>query len=349
VLAAADPKQSMPVAAPIVGSIGLAFFLVHAFTLYSFIDLGWYDRKLNRQIKDAERPPPDEERDLQAIASQLAPMSMVNILAGTLAGIGASLFVANGRLRWPSSAIPYYLIQGALALTVLTGMALTAYIRRPRRSWVRDASALRSYLRQVNERGHVEESELIEIQKLRSRWKENTNAWPLRKASELKELGLELPSAHSEWNSPTLQDPVQFGADLRKEVNKIQVRRWIRRKRLWKLVIPPYACGLTLAGLIGVVIVSANFTVWKSALFYLPIVCGYTLFLYWIAFRIGRLDLVVTNRLFALERAQLERCDRLIEQIKRKHMLRQVKAGPTTGKLILRIGRWELRLRNDEV
>jgi len=348
VLAAAGLRQSMPIAAPVVSSVGLAFLLAQAFTLYSFLDLGWYDWKLNRRIKDAERPPPDEERDIQAVVSQLVPMSMVNILAGALAGIGASLFVDNGRLRWPASGIPYYLIEGALFLTVFTGMALTAYIRRPRRSWVRDASALRSYLRQINAGRRVEVSDLDEIQNLRSRWKEKTSAWPLRRAEELRELGLELPTAHSEWNSQRLYDPIQFGSDLRKEVNKRQVRRWIKQKRLLRLGAPPFASGLTLTGLIIVVIVSANSTDWKSALF-IPIVVGYTALLYWMAFRIGRLDLVVTNRLLALERAQLDQCDRLIEQIKEKHMLEQVRANPESGNLILRIGRWELRTRRDEV
>lgn len=182
VLAAADLRQSTPIADIIEGAVGLAFFLVLAFTVYSFLDLGWYDWKLNRRIKDAERPPPDEERDIQAVVSQLVPMSMVNILAGALAGIGASLFVVNGRLRWPASMIPYYLVEGALCLTVFTGMALTAYIRRPRRAWVRNSSALRSYLRQINERPRVEESDLDEIQKLRSRSQTHRNCTACRRS-----------------------------------------------------------------------------------------------------------------------------------------------------------------------
>lgn len=345
VLAAPEPSQSTAIVSLIVG---LAFFLVTLTTLISISALWWEDWNLNRRMKDAERPPPEEERDLQAIVAQLGPMSMANIMAGALAGIGASLFVDNGRLRRPSSQIPYALIALALALTVFTAMALTAYIRRPRPSWVGNTSSLRSHLRRVNEQSRIGESDLAEARELRSRWAEDTVVRPLRRVNELRELGLELPAAYEEWNSATPYDPIRFGAKLKTEISAKQVRRWIGRKRLWRLGIPPFASGLALAGIIIIVIALGKFTIWSSALVYTPIVCLYTVLLYWWAFRTGRLDLMATNRLFALERSQLDDCDRLIEQIEKKFILGQLRSDQR-GRLILGIGRWELRLRNDEV
>jgi hypothetical protein len=85
-------------------------------------------------------------------------MSVVNLMAGALAGIGASMFVANGQLRWPSSQVPLALIVSAISLVELIGVLFVAYLTRPTWAWIEDSSVFRSYLRQVKLRGWVGEN-----------------------------------------------------------------------------------------------------------------------------------------------------------------------------------------------
>lgn len=113
---------------------------------------------MSRRIVDAERPHPDDVRNSIVIAVQVVAMSVVNLMAGALAGIGASMFVANGQLRWPSSQVPLALIVSAISLVELIGVLFVAYLTRPTWAWIEDSSVFRSYLRQVKLRGWVGEN-----------------------------------------------------------------------------------------------------------------------------------------------------------------------------------------------
>jgi hypothetical protein len=336
--------------------IAFALFLDLIWTLYWLLYLGLDSREMNRRIKDAEHPPPDELRDRVVIIGQLVLMSLVNVMAGTLAGIGASLFVDGGRFRWPSSNVPYALIIIAALLTGFSGLAIAAYITRPALMWVWDTSDFRSYLRQVKGEGLVSETSLAEIQKRRLKWDKRTDVRGLRSLDELGRLGLELPEAHEEWGSRTPNDHVEFGRQILKDVTVGQTWRWIFRKRLWRLGIPPFIAGCALA----LIIIGRL----APTLPHLPIVFPWLLLvvfalfcillLYTLAYRVGRLDLVMTNRLAALERKQLDDCDLLIEQIgelrkrQQEHAL-GAKVDGSTDKLMLRIGRWDLCRRSDGI
>jgi hypothetical protein len=307
---------------------------------------------MNKRIKDAERPHPDEIRDSRIVAAQFVPMSVVNLMAGALAGIGASLFVSKGRLLWPASQVPLALIMSAVTLIELTGIAIAAYLARPTWAWVEDSSVFRSYLRQLRARGWVGEGELAEVQKRKLIWSSRTNVRPLRNPRDLCELGLELPTAHEEWASSVRCDPVEFGARLRAEVGVKQTRRWIVRRRWRRLGIAPFVSGLAIAGLIRGLVGIAGLAASLSVLLFVPLAFGCIATLYWIAFQVGRLDLVMTNRYLALERAQLRECDWLIEQIEDLHARQKINnsvayGGSDVRRMILRIGRWEILRHRD--
>jgi hypothetical protein len=309
--------------------------------------LGLDNSRMNKRIKDAERPHPDEIRDNRAMAAQFVPMSMVNLMAGALAGIGASLFVSGGRLLWPASKVPLVLIVSAIVLIEFTGISIVAYLSRPRWAWIEDSSIFRSYLRQLKARGWIGEGELAEVQKRRLAWSSKTIVRPLRNPHDLSELGLEFSSARQEWASSIRTDPVEFGVRMRAEVSTKQSCRWIFRRRLWRLGIAPLVSGLAIAGLICGLISFAGLPAVLSVLLFVPLSFGCIGTLYWIAFRVGRFDLVMTNRYLALERAQLHDCGQLIAQIEELHERKQVStsvacANSDAGRVILRIGRWEI-------
>lgn len=332
--------------------VGFALFIALLWAPISLLSLGLDNMLMNRQVKDLERPNPDEIRSYKVIVNQFVPMSVVNLMAGALAGIGASLFVDSGRLRWPSSQTPIVLIGLAIFLTEFTGIAIAFYVTRPTRAWITDSSVFRSYLRQVNARRWVGDNELADIKRLQAMWSVKTNVRPLRDPNELRDLALELPTAHEEWASVIRYDPVEFGARLRADVSMKQVRRWIRRKRLWRLGIPPLMTGLVLAALIRGLIRLTGLAAWLSVLLFVPLACGCVLSLYWLAFRVGRLDLVMTNRYLALERKQLCDSNKLISQIEQSQGQEQTNASPSadvpdSSRFVIRIGRWELCHRPD--
>lgn len=333
---------------PVVSIVaGAALIPIILWAPIGLLTLGLDNSRMNKRIKDAERPHPDEIRDGRVIAAQFVPMSVVNLMAGALAGIGASLFVSGGRLVWRASQVPLALIVSAIVLIEFTGIAIVAYLARPTWAWVEDSSVFRSYLRQLKARGWIREGELAEIRKRRSEWLSRTNARPLHNPHDLSDLGLELPRAHEEWASPVRYNPVEFGARLRREVSANQARRWIACRRLWRLGIAPLASGLAIAGMILGLALIAGLAAPLSVLLFVPIAFGCVAVLYLIAFRVGRFDLVMTNRYLALERAQLRDCDRLIEQIEHLHAHEKVNnsvawTDPDAGRVMLRIGRWEI-------
>jgi hypothetical protein len=335
--------------------VAFALFFDLLWTLYWLLYLGLDDREMNRRIKDAEHPPPDELRNRVVITSQLVLMSLVNVMAGTVAGIAASLFVDGGRFRWPSSQVPFVLIIIAVLLTGFSGLAIAVYITRPALMWVWDTSDFRSYLQQVKGEGLVSEVGLAEIRQRRLKWDTRTNVRGLRNRDELGKLRLELPQAHKEWGvSSAPDDHIEFARQLRKDVTAKQVWRWILRKRLWRLGMPPFIAGWTLALIIVgrlAPILPRLPIVFPWLLFVvLALIC--TLLLYILTFQVGQLDLVVTNRLAALERKQLDDCDSLIKQIRELHKRQQEHASDAsvdggTDKLMFRIGRWDLCRRSN--
>lgn len=328
-------------------AVGAAVVGAILWTPLSLIPLSLENSRMNRRIVDADRPHPDEVRNSRVIAAQFVPMTVVNLMAGALAGIGASMFVDNGRLRWPSSPAPLVLIVSAIALTELIGIVLVAYLTRPTWAWIEDSSVFRSYLRQVKARGWAGERELAQLRKRQSAWAGTTNVRPLRSPRDLRELGLELPAAGKEWASHEGCDHAEFGAELQADVSRKQVGRWITRRRLWRLGIPPLVTALAIAGEARGLMVAAGLTFSWSLVLTVPIAFCCAVVLYWLAFRVGRLDLVMTNRYLALERAQLRDCDQLIDQINEMHAREQADASPVPAdsgadQLMLRIGRWEI-------
>jgi hypothetical protein len=345
----------MPVAADTIApstvavglTVGAVVIGAILWTPLSLIPLSLENSRMNRRIVDAERPHPDEVRNSRVIAAQFVPMSVVTLMAGALAGIGASMFVDNGRLRWPSSQAPLALIVSAIALTELIGIVLVAYLTRPTWAWIEDSSVFRSYLRQVKARGWAGERELAQLRKRQSTWAGTTNVRPLRSPRDLRELGLELPAAYKEWASPDGCDHAEFGAELQADVSRKQIERWIMRRRLWRLGIPPLVTALAIAGEARGLMVVAGLPFSLSLVLTVPVAFCCGIVLYWLAFRVGRLDLVMTNRYLALERAQLRDCDQLMAQIDELHTREQANASPASADssadwLTLRIGRWEI-------
>jgi hypothetical protein len=334
-------------------SIAIALFLDLIWAIIWLLQIGLDGRQMNRRIKDADHPSPDELRNRAVMIGQLALMGMVNVMAGALAGIGSSLFVDEGRLRWPSSQAPYALIILAVSLTVFSGVIIAAYITRPARKWVWDTSDFRSYLRQIKREGVVSETELVEIRERRERWEKHTNVRPLRNPEQLRALGLKLPKAREEWASSAPNDTVEFGILLRDDVTHKQVWLWIWRRRLWQLGVPPFIAGCTIAliivGRLALILPSVPLLFRWLLLIVVAVICIRSI--YWLAFRVGRLDLVMTNRYLALERKQLSDCDRLIGQIKESHRRQHeytslTEANGSSDKLVLRIGRWDLCRHN---
>jgi len=336
--------------------IAFALVLNLLWTIIWLLYLGLDGRQMNRRMKDAERPSPDELRNRAVMVGQLALMGMVNVMAGALAGIGSSLFVDGKQFQWPSSQVPYALIVLAASLTVFSGMIIAAYITRPARKWVWDASGFRSYLRQIKREELVSETDLTEIRKRRERWKQRTNVNPLSNPEELSTLGLELSKAREEWVSSVPNDPVEFGTLLRGSVTRKQVWRWILRKRLWQLGIPPFIAGCAIALIIisRLASILPSVPLWSAWLLLIVLAFICIRSVYWLAFRVGRLDLVMTNRYFALERKQLSDCDRLIGQINETHRRQQehtslAEANGSSDKLVFRIGQWDLCRHSEEI
>jgi hypothetical protein len=343
----------MTVVGPIVVFVLL---LVIIWTLAALLSFGVDGSRMNRQIKDLDGPAPDELRNISIVRNQFVTISVVSLVASVLAGIGGALFVDAGKLRVPSSQAPVVLIGLALFLIEFTGILIGYYVTRPTQAWVRDCNVFRSYLRQINARGWVGESELADIRERQSRWSDDTNVRPLHNPHELRELGLELPRAYEEWISPVRHDPAQFGAKLRDDVTERQVRRWIRCKRLWQLRILPLLSGATigfvLAGTIRAFTHLNKLAFWVLLFPAIAFCC--ILMLYWLAFRAGRIDLVLINRRLALERKQLHDCDQLISQIERwrdreRTDASQVDVQSGTSRSIIRIGQWDLCLRYDGI
>jgi hypothetical protein len=328
--------------------VGLLAVSLTLWAPISLLPIGIDRAYMNKHIKDIEGPHPDDVRNSMAMASQFVTMNIINLMAGALAGIGVSLFVDNGRLRWPSSQVPTAFIILSLALAEFTGIVILAYIARPTPRWITNPSVFRSYLWRLNERGRVSKNDLAEIRRLQSTWKTRTNAWPLRKRDELQALKLMLPMASQEWVSPVPCDPIRFGAELLTQVSRRQVRNWIFRKRLLRLGIPPSISGFALASIIWALIsTSADLEGWMSILLLIAIGVVCIVLLCWLAFRIGRLDLVVVNRMFALEEAQLRDCGEQIDQIEKWHKRKMNSSavdqeGSSDGQLVVRIGSWEL-------
>ena len=343
-----DPSQSTTV----FGLVAvLVLFLVILVASLAWLTLGLDNLRMNRRIKDFDGPQPDEVRNARVMASQFVTMSVVNLIAGALAGIGGSLFVDGGRLRLPSTQAPILLITFALILTEFTGMALAFYVSRPVRAWITDSSIFRSYLRTLRARGRVGENELAEIRIDLEGWLGKTKARPLRDPHELSRLGLALPRAPEEWVARW--DPVEFGTRLRADVSIEQVLRWITRKRLWRLGIPPLLLGLALAiitcGLAGF----DDLTPSLSVSLYAILAIGFSSPLYLLTYQFGQLDLVMTNRYLALEKKQLRDCDQLISQVQQLHDREQINAAqteadPSACRVLLRIGQWDLYRRYDQ-
>lgn len=313
------------------------------------LSIGISNLRESRRLEDNDGPLPDDVRNSRAIAGQLVPMSLANLMGGALAGIGASLYVNNGKLRWPSSSMPEALIIVALMLTEFSGMAITLYVTRPTRAWITDANVFRSHLRQIRDRGWIGKSDLAEIEKRKLEWKEKTDIRPLRKSDELYKSKLYLPAAKDEWLSPTPYEPKIFTSKLLANVSSRQVWRWIMRKRLWKLGVPPLVSGLALALLISVVsyqVHPAAVSVMRLFLLLLSVSCPAAF--YWVTYRVGRLDLVMTNRYFALERAQLRDCDGLIDEIKGDYEVSRNGVRLDAGRVVLRFGRWDICKRSNE-
>src|SRR5262249_54064292 len=110
--------------------------------------------------------------------------------------------------------------------------------------------------------------------------------------------------------------------------------------------------GLVLAGIIRV---SAHLT-WLTfwTLLFPLLTFGCIVVLSWLAFRAGRVDLVLINRRLALERKQVHDCDQLITQIEGRRDQERADASPTdvhpgAGRSIIRIGRWDFCLRYDGI
>ena len=334
--------------------IGIAFilFLDLIWTVFWLLYLGLDGRRMNRRIKDAEEHPSLEEmRNRAAMVGQLALMGMVNVIAGALAGVGSSLFVDGGQLRWPASQAPYQLLAFAISLTTFSGILISGYITRPARNWMWDSSDFRSYLRQIKGERQVGKTELTEIRKRCEDWKKRTNVRPLRNSEDLSTLGLKLPKAHEEWASSIPKDPVEFGTLLRDSTARTQVGRWIWRKRRWQLGVPPFIAGCAIAliinGRLTLILPRLPLIADLSILIALTLICIRSA--YWLAFRVGRLDLVMTNRYFALERKQLDDCNLLMGEIEELHKRQQqhaslTGAGSSSDELLFRIGRWDLGL-----
>lgn len=333
----------------------LAGFAIVAASLWapiSLLSLGSYNSRMNNHIKDADGRHPDDVRNDRAVAGQLVPMSVLNLMAGALAGIGASLFVVNGRLRWPSSGVPMALFIVALCLVEIPGMFIISYLSRPTRDWVTDSSVLRSYLRVVNARGWVGNGELADIRKLRRGWDTKTSARPLRSPGELAREGLELPAAQAEWSSSVPVDPALFKHSLCSQVNPRQIRGWIKQRRIFRLGASPLISGLAVAAILRGLIDLIGVPIWLSISLLFPLAVGCAVPLYWWGFCVARKELVVVNRLLALERAQLRDCDVLLAEIEswkvQEHNgLRSADAEGCVGRLMLRIGRWDVLRRND--
>jgi len=329
--------------------IGASFLGTSAWAFISLISL-WADNwRMNRQIKDGRGPRPDELRNASTMAGQLVLINVINIITGATAGIGASLFVGTDKLRWPPTGLAIALITAALIVTEITGIFVIRYTSRPTRAWITDTSIFRAYLTQVSASGLVSDEDMQDILASRSEWSCRTVVRPLRTAQEMQELGLELISAREEWASPASIDPVEFGKMLQARVSRKQVWLWIRRKRIWRLGIPPGASAFTLAAL---TLVTLNWYGYAGPgtlvplIFFTPIWGG---FLYGAAFFVARRDLIMTNRYLALEAKQLSDCDRLIEQIKELQAFRKsevISNREAGSSVIVRIGRWDLRLRS---
>ncbi len=344
-----DPTQSTTVFALVAV---LVLFLVILVASLAWLTLSVDNSRMNRRIKDFDGPQPDEIRNARVIASQFVTMNVVNLIAAALAGIGGSLFVDGGRLRLPSTQAPLLSLSFAVILTEFTGMAVAFYVSRPLRAWITDSSIFRSHLRALRARGIVGENELAEIRKDLREWLGKTKARPLHDPDELCRLGLALPKAPGEWIAR--RDPVEFGILLRADVRMEQVLRWITRKRLWRLGIPPLMLGVALAIITGGLAGFDDLVPSLSVSLYAILAIGFSSPLYVLTYQFGRLDLVMTNRYLALERKQLRDCDQLISQLQELHdrehvTATQAGAGPSAYRVLLRIGQWDLCRRYDRM
>ena len=260
--------------------IGVGFLVTSAWAIISSLALWADNRRMNQKIKDGKGLHPNEVKNLSSLGGQLVLINVINVIAGATAGIGASLFVDGARLRWPSTGLAVGLIAIALAATEITGIFVIRYTTRPTRAWIYDTGIFRSYLARINASRLVSDEDIDDILETRAEWSSRTIVRPLRSRKELQELGLELMSAHQEWTSQKPIKPTEFGDKLLAETSRKQVWLWIRRKRLWRLGIPPVGSSFTLAALtlvvlvpyshsklLGVVLLTILFLFWGTVLF----------------------------------------------------------------------------------
>jgi hypothetical protein len=325
--------------------IVIIFCLTTLGTLISLLSLSADNRRMNRQIKDGQGLHPDDARNLSSLGGQLVLINLINVIAGAAAGVGASLFVDGDRLRWPPTGWAGALIVAALVAAEITGIFVVRYTTRPTRAWITDTSIFRTYLTRISRSGPVDDGEMEEILASRDEWLSRTIVRPLRSRSELQRLGLELKSARQEWISTEPIDRAAFGNQLISEVSRKQVHLWIKHKRRWRLAILPAgsAASLTASIIIELWVAASS----RFLLVIISLVTGllWGAALYRVTFPVARRDLIMTNRYVALERMQLNACQRLIQRIEEAREsedsgLRLKTSGH--GRLVMRIGTWDL-------
>lgn len=331
----------------IVGGVFASVFIIASLWTLVRALLGVDARSVNRRIHwYTNGPHVDDIRESSSLIGQLSWMSMANVVAGGLAGLGFSMYASNGKLDLIASEAPIFLIGGALVVVQFVGFFIGRWATRPRRDWITNPYILEATLQQSLRDGLSHGSSVDELEHLLDEFKSRTTVPRLKTRHDLEQLNVAAPSARLEWLSVADHDPKIWTARVRKELGWRSTWRWAWRRRRFSLVIPPALATLSAAALcvsLGFVVVSI---VGVLAVIILGVVlAGWCATLVFTVQAAGRAELVMVNRLAELEAAKLRSCEELVQTIRTDSSTAVHRAELQLDTVKLTIGRWTLSRR----
>lgn len=118
--------------------------LLLGFTTSVGLAMSWVSQRLSnsRMRGHSYRLQPRVLRSRRDLFQQIVVVNMVGVLAGAVAGLGASLFVDDGRLRFPTEPWPVIIIGSSVMLVLLVGSWTVIRLSRPEHERYADAEML---------------------------------------------------------------------------------------------------------------------------------------------------------------------------------------------------------------
>lgn len=315
--------------------------LISVVAIFNLVLLGTGARRTNRRLRQVPGASAGHVRDTVSLFAQLALAGVVALVAGFLVNISASYCFLNGQFVWPSSDVPYLLFEVACGLVLSAGGVLTLWVSRPDADWIRNATTLRATLREMSRAPSSVSLTLDELERRYQELERGTTVFGLGTPDWLLRHGFHSTLAEAEWTRGPGRDPVEWPRRIGEDLTWKQSVRWLLRRHwlglavqfLWPVAAVALVClpltttqvtklGQFLGG-------GAVLTVMLLALAAVPAVRG------------ARCELVLVNRLVALERATLRECGLLLVRLRSDDAM-PARQSPPGMRRVLAIGGWSL-------